>query len=137
MAPSHKKVFAYPLRVSVILFNVDARGGASRVPNSPNHNSLWRLKVQYLIELVLAKGGFIMNEKKKKTKYYAIKEGKGVKDLIVNTWEECSKLVLGYNSVYKSFLTKEEAERYLKGVNVAKMKEKAIKGMEAKKRQKE
>lgn len=77
-----------------------------------------------------------MNEKKKKTKYYAIKEGKGVKDLIVNTWEECSKLVLGYNSVYKSFLTKEEAERYLKGVNVAKMKEKAIKGMEAKKRQK-
>lgn len=77
-----------------------------------------------------------MNEKKKKTKYYAIKEGKGVKDLIVMSWEECSKLVLGYNSVYKSFTTKEEAEKYLKGVNVAKMKEKAIKGMEAKKKQK-
>lgn len=74
-----------------------------------------------------------MNEKKKKTKYYAIKEGKGVKDLIVETWEECSKLVLGYNSVYKSFKTKEEAKSYLKSVDVSKVKEKAIKGMEANK----
>ena len=77
-----------------------------------------------------------MNNKKKKTKYYAIKEGKGVKDIIVNTWEECSKLVLGYNSVYKSFKTKEEAERYLKGVNVSKIKEKAIKGMQESKKKK-
>ena len=54
-----------------------------------------------------------MSKKKAKSKFYAIKEGNGVSNLIVNTWGECSKLVLGYNSVYKSFKTREEAEDYL------------------------
>lgn len=69
--------------------------------------------------------------KKKANKFYAIKEGNGVTNLIVNTWDECSKLVLGYNSVYKSFKTREEAEKYLNIVNVDEVKEQAIKGMEA------
>lgn len=75
--------------------------------------------------------------KKKVKKFYAIKEGNGVTNLIVNTWDECSKLVLGYNAVYKSFRTKEEAEQYLTIVNVEEVKEKAIKGMEARKANKD
>lgn len=71
--------------------------------------------------------------KKVKKKYYAIKEGKNVKNIIVNTWGECSKLVLGYNSVYKSFLTKEEAEKYLITVDVTKVKAQSKKGMEERK----
>jgi viroplasmin and RNaseH domain-containing protein len=68
---------------------------------------------------------------KSKNKYYAIKEGKGVKDKIVNTWTECQKLVLGYPAVYKSFRTKDEAMEYLGTVNV---KEQIVKGMESKKK---
>lgn len=56
---------------------------------------------------------------KKQKKYYAIKKGKGVNNIIVNTWEECSKLVLGYNSTYKSFLSREAANNYLNGVVIA------------------
>lgn len=55
-------------------------------------------------------------KKVKPKKYYAIKVGKGVENLIVESWSECSKLVLGYNSTYKSFLTREEAELFLKNV---------------------
>ena len=54
--------------------------------------------------------------KKKKQKYYAIKEGKGVKNKIVRTWTECKELVLGYPSIYKSFSTEEEARKYLNGI---------------------
>lgn len=36
----------------------------------------------------------------KKTKFYAIKEGDVVNNLIVKTWNGCSKLVLEYNLVY-------------------------------------
>lgn len=74
--------------------------------------------------------------KQKKQKYYAIKEGKGVKDKIVRSWDECEKLVKGYPAVYKSFLTKEEALKYLGSVHPEKVKEQAKKGMEAKKLQK-
>ena len=49
--------------------------------------------------------------KKKKQKYYAIKEGKGVKNKIVRTWTECKKLVLGYPSIYKSFYTEEDLQQ--------------------------
>lgn len=49
----------------------------------------------------------------KKKKYYAIKLGKGVIDKIVDNWEECEKLVVGYPSVYKSFKSKKEAKSYL------------------------
>lgn len=72
----------------------------------------------------------------KKVKFYAIKEGKGVSNLIVDTWAECEPLVKGYNSVYKSFKTKEEAENYLGSVKVEEVKEKAIIGMEIKKEKK-
>lgn len=54
--------------------------------------------------------------KKNIKKYYAIKVGKGVKNKIVTTWKECSELVLGFNSIYKSFKTREEAEKYLNGI---------------------
>lgn len=74
--------------------------------------------------------------KQKKQKYYAIKEGKGVKDKIVRSWDECEKMVKGYPAVYKSFLTEEEALKYLSTVNPEKVKEQAKKGMEAKKHQK-
>lgn len=68
--------------------------------------------------------------KNKKQKYYAIKEGKGVKDKIVLTWTECEKLVKGYPSVYKSFSTNEEALSYLSSVNVDKVKQQTKIGME-------
>ena len=49
-----------------------------------------------------------------KKNFYAIKKGKnGVNNLIVTTWSECSKIVLGFNSEYKGFSTREEAEDYL------------------------
>lgn len=54
--------------------------------------------------------------KKVKKKYYAIKEGKGVRNKIVTTWSECQDLVLGYPSIYKSFKTEEEAKKYLGGI---------------------
>ena len=54
--------------------------------------------------------------KKKKQKYYVIKEGKGVKNKIVRTWSECKELVLGYPSIYKSFYTEEEARKYLSSI---------------------
>lgn len=49
----------------------------------------------------------------KKKKYYAIKIGNNVKDLMVESWKECSKYVIGYPSLYKSFYNKKEAKRYL------------------------
>ena len=51
------------------------------------------------------------NLTKKKQKYYAIKEGKGVKNKIVRTWTECKELVLGYPSIYKSFYTEEDLQQ--------------------------
>lgn len=51
--------------------------------------------------------------KKKRNKFYAIKVGKDVENIIVKSWAECSKLVLGFNSTYKSFYTEEEAKAYL------------------------
>lgn len=49
----------------------------------------------------------------KKYNFYAIKVGNNVRDIIVETWEECSKFVIGYPSVYKGFKTKKEAQKYL------------------------
>lgn len=48
-----------------------------------------------------------------KQKYYAIKVGKGVTNVIVETWKECEELVSGYHAIYKSFKSREEAEVYL------------------------
>lgn len=45
-------------------------------------------------------------------KYYAVKEGK--KKGIYETWDECQEQVKGYkNAKFKSFKTKEEAEKYI------------------------
>lgn len=77
--------------------------------------------------------------KKLKPKFYAIKEGKGVKNKIVTTWNECKELVHGYPSVYKSFLTKEEAEKYLgsiKETQLPELKEKIKKNIEYSKKKK-
>lgn len=49
-------------------------------------------------------------------KYYAIKIGNNVKDIIVTTWEHCKEYVIGYPSIYKSFKSKKEAEKYLKNI---------------------
>ena len=78
-----------------------------------------------------------MGKKKAKVKFYAIKDGIGVKDIIVTSWNECSKLVLGYNAVYKSFTNEEDAKKYLNNVNIIQIKEKAKKGMEEKRVKKE
>ena len=45
--------------------------------------------------------------------YYAIRVGAGVKNKIVESWEECKRLVYNYPAVYKKFKTREQAERYL------------------------
>ncbi|KPI48390.1 RNase H1/viroplasmin domain-containing protein [Clostridioides difficile] len=75
----------------------------------------------------------ITKKKNREKKYYAIKEGRGVENLIVRTWTECKELVHGYNSVYKSFANLEDANKYLKEVNVAKVKEQAKHQIENKK----
>ena len=52
--------------------------------------------------------------KTKAKKWYAIKMVDGEeKNLIVNSWTECSQMVLHHKAVYKSFPTQEEAESYL------------------------
>ena len=48
-----------------------------------------------------------------KQKYYAIKVGNNVENLIINNWEECEKLVIGVPAIYKSFDTRKEAKKYL------------------------
>lgn len=63
--------------------------------------------------------------KKLVKKYYAIKVGRGVKDKIVSTWEECKKYTYGYHSVFKAFITLGEAEEFLRYVNVEKVREQA------------
>lgn len=78
-----------------------------------------------------------MSKDIKLKKYYAIKEGKNVKDKIVRSWTECEKLVKGYPAVYKSFKTEEEAIQYLRTVNTEKLKRQTKKGIEFKKKQKE
>lgn len=55
-----------------------------------------------------------------KQKYYAIKEGRGVSNVILETWEECQRLITGYPAKYKSFKNKEDAENYLKGIEADK-----------------
>lgn len=76
---------------------------------------------------------------KSKVKYYAIKEGKGVKNKIVMSWNECKEIVLGYPSIYKSFNTEEEAIKYLNGIkdkDVPIIKEKVKANIKAKKERK-
>lgn len=56
---------------------------------------------------------------KLKKKYYAVKRGR-VNDIIVESWDECKKLVDKYSKArYKSFATKTDAENYLKQSEIA------------------
>ncbi len=65
-----------------------------------------------------------ISKKAKKEKWYAVKIGNNnIQDMIYKTWEECKKATEGYNSVFKSFETKEEAEKYLETVDVEKVLE--------------
>lgn len=68
-----------------------------------------------------------LKEKSKKEKWYAVKIGKNnIQDMIYKTWEECKEATDGYDSVFKSFDTKEDAEKYLDTVDVEKvLKQKA------------
>ena len=51
-------------------------------------------------------------------KYYAVRKGSITG--IFSTWEECKQSVTGYSCAeYKSFQTREEAEAFLKGTEVA------------------
>ena len=83
-----------------------------------NKVSEWRGKkrIYSIYNYIYLREGYIVTAKKNSKKYYAIKVGKGVKNKIVTTWKECSELVLGFNSIYKSFKTREEAEQYLNGI---------------------
>ena len=47
-------------------------------------------------------------------KYYAVFKGKSGGNKIYTSWDDCKKEVIGFKgAVYKSFLTKNEAEEYL------------------------
>lgn len=63
-----------------------------------------------------------------KYEYYAIKVGNNVKDLIVETWEECKDLVIGYPSVYKGFKTRKEAIKYLHNMTEEMVEERLLWG---------
>lgn len=49
--------------------------------------------------------------------FYAIKIGNNVRDLIVESWEECEKYVIGYPSIYKKFKDKKSALRFINNIN--------------------
>lgn len=49
-------------------------------------------------------------------KYYAIKVGKNAKDLIVEGWKECKKYVIDYPAIYKGFISKKNAQKYLENI---------------------
>lgn len=51
-----------------------------------------------------------------KKNYYAIKIGNNVKDLIVDSWENCKKYVIGYPSIYKRFENYKQAKKYLESI---------------------
>lgn len=46
-------------------------------------------------------------------KFYAIKVGKGVNNIIVKSWWKCQKYVLDFPSIYESFKTEKNAKKYL------------------------
>ena len=53
----------------------------------------------------------------KRSKFYAVK--KGINVGIFETWEECSKSIIGFaGAEYKSFVSREEAEAYLNDDNI-------------------
>lgn len=89
------------------------------ISNKMSYNIILYIQLRTIIQLVLSFFYYInltevkILSKKKRNKFYAIKVGKDVENIIVKSWDECSKLVLGFNSTYKSFYTEEEAKEYL------------------------
>lgn len=78
-----------------------------------------------------------MSKKTSKHKYYAIKVGKNTTDKIVTSWDECKEIVLGYQSIYKSFTNIDDAYKYLNSIkNVEKKQENISKAIEVKKKKK-
>lgn len=78
-----------------------------------------------------------ISKKAKKEKWYAVKIGNNnIQNMIYKTWEECKKATEGYNSVFKSFETKEEAEKYLETVDVEKVLEQKAYVLEMKNKKK-
>lgn len=78
-----------------------------------------------------------ISKKAKKEKWYAVKIGNNnIQDMVYKTWEECKKATEGYNSVFKSFETKEEAEKYLETVDVEKVLEQKAYVLEMKNKKK-
>lgn len=76
-------------------------------------------------------------KKAKKEKWYAVKIGNNnIQNMIYKTWEECKKATEGYNSIFKSFGTKEEAEKYLEMVDVEKVLEQKAYVLEMKNKKK-
>lgn len=51
-----------------------------------------------------------------KKNYYAIKIGNNVKDLIVDSWKNCKKYVIGYPSIYKGVENYKQAKKYLESI---------------------
>lgn len=51
-----------------------------------------------------------------KKNYYAIKIGNNAKNLIVDSWENCKKYVIGYPSIYKGFKNYRQAKKYLESI---------------------
>lgn len=66
-----------------------------------------------------------------KKKFYAIKVGRGTKNKIVQSWDECKEIISGFNSTYKGFATLEEAEEYLGISKNKELEETKIKFQEA------
>lgn len=56
--------------------------------------------------------------------FYAIKIGNGVNNIIVKSWMECQKYVLGFPSIYESFQTELAAKEYLRKMNNIKVAKK-------------
>lgn len=76
-------------------------------------------------------------KKAQKEKWYAVKIGNNnIQDMIYKTWEECKKATEGYNSVFKSFETKEDAEKYLETVDIEKVLERKAYVLEMKNKDK-
>ena len=67
----------------------------------------------------------------KKQKFYAIKKARDITDTVLGlSWEQVKPLVQGCNSVYKSFYTVDEAEHYLKTIDVDNALKQVIEGKE-------
>lgn len=54
--------------------------------------------------------------------FYAIKVGKNVENIVVNSWKECEEYVIGYPSVYKKFKTEKDAKKWMNNLTDVEVK---------------